>query len=219
MMKKLYCLLFVFITAGSFFAQAETVRDSSRLRFHILMSAKPVLNALSAKDSVSNFMYSHNQLEFQISYKKHRIGFGVDAGFTKSSDKVNNTPRNYEKQHLSLSPNYSYRFYNANKWSAFVGVGYFINTIETKSEVISQFETVGNKVTQTEKGENLFLRVNYQFSKRISIELETAMYYSSELITSEKYFSLTPAMNATSSINRDFRTYAFPSNIWLKYSF
>lgn len=218
-MKKLYCLLFVFITAGSFFAQAETVRDSSGLRFHILMSAKPVLNALSAKDSVSNFMYSHNQLEFQISYRKHRIGFGIDAGYSKNTDKINNTTRVNEKQFVSLAPNYSYRFYKAKKWSAFVGVGYFVNTIKTQSEVVSQFETVGNKVTQTEKGENLFMRVNYQFSRRISMELETALYYSSETIDSERYFSLTPAMNTTSTTERDFRTYAFPSNIWLKYSF
>lgn len=218
-MKKLYCLLFVFITAGSFFAQAETVPDSSGLKFHVLMSAKPILNALSAKDSVSNFMYSHNQLEFQLSYKKHRIGFGIDAGYSKSTDKINNTPRNNEKQHLSLSPNYAYRFYKANKWSAFVGIGYFVNTIETTSEVVSQFETVGASTKQIEKGENLFLRVNYQFSRRISMELETAFYYSSEALTTEKYFSLTPAMNTSNTTNRDFRTYAFPSNIWLKYSF
>lgn len=217
MMKKIICLLLVTLAAGSFATAAN--RDSSNLRIHVLMSGRPLLNALSARDSVNNFMYSHNQLEVQVSYKKHQLGFGIDAGYSKSTDLINNLPRAYTKQSTFLSPHYAYKFYHQKKWSAFVGVGYYINTIENKVTVTSPIEVVTNQTTQTEEGSNLFLRANYKFTQRFSIEFETAFYRSRERIEEVRDYSLTPNLSSSKSTYRDFRTYAFPSNIWLKYSF
>lgn len=217
-MKKIICLLLVTLAAGSFFAAAAN-RDSSKLRVHVLMSGRPLLNAFSARDSVNNFMYSHNQLEVQISYKKHQLGFGIDAGYSKSTDLVNNLPRANTKQSTFLSPHYAYKFYQQKKWSAFVGVGYYINTIASEVTVTSPIEVVSSKTTQVEEGSNLFLRANYKFTRRFSVEFETAFYRSRERIDEERDYSLTPSLHSTKSTYRDFRTYAFPSNIWLKFSF
>ena len=218
MIKKIICLLLVTLAAGSFFAGAAN-RDSSKLKFHVLLSGRPILNALSARDSVKNFMYSHNQLELQISYKNHQLGFGFDAAYTKSTDLINNLPRAYTTQSTFFSPHYAYRFYKQKKWSAFVGVGYYINTIDSRVTVTSPIEVVTNQTTQTEEGSNLFLRANYKFTRRFSIEFETAFYRSRERVEEIKDYSLTPALSSAKSTYRDFRTYAFPSNIWLKYSF
>ncbi len=217
-MKKIICLLLVTLAAGSFFASAAN-RDSSKLKFHVLLSSRPLINALSARDSAKNFMYSHNQIEVQISYKKHQIGIGFDAAYTKSTDLINNLPRAFTTQSTFFSPHYAYKFYQQKKWSAFVGIGYYVNTIDSKVTVTSPIEVVTNQATQIEEGSNLFLRANYKFTRRFSVEFETAFYRSRERIEEIKDYSLTPALSSAKFTYRDFRTYALPSNIWLKYSF
>ncbi len=218
MYKKIICLLLITITAGTFFAQARNV-DSSKFRFSFLISSKPLFNALSAKDSAQNFMYSHNQFEFQIGYKKHQLNIGFDAYYRKTDTKVNNLPKVSTQNKLFFNPSYSFQVYSNKKWSCFVGVGYLKNVVKNSTEVTSSIEIINSSETQTEEGANAYFRANYKLSKRFSIEMETSFYYSRERVDKENKYSLTTSLNNVTTFYRDFRTYAFPSNIWLKYTF
>lgn len=219
MLIQKYCLLLV-LAAGSFFSLSANTDSCSRSNgFHVLLSFKPLLNAMSAKDSSAHYMYSHNQIEVQYNYGRHQLGFGFDAGSKKSSTSVNNLPKQIKNTFISIAPSYSFRLYQEKKWKIFFGAGYFKNTIKQSSDLISQIEVITETTNQVEEGLDMFFRFNFALSKHFSLETEVAAYRSRERIEYSETYSLTPSLASSKTEYRDYRTYAFPANIWLKYSF
>lgn len=212
-------ILLCFFMAGAVGAFA-TYNDTLTKQhgFNVLLSFKPILNALSAKDSTPNYMYSHNQLELQYRYKRHYIGLGLNYNSKKTADDVNGLPREITKKNFSFAPYYSYMFYKSKKWKFFGGAGYYKNTISETNEVISSIEVVTKSTKAIEEGFNGFLRINYKINKKLSLEFETAFYRSRERVSKESVYTLTPALYSNKTTYNDYRTYAFPANLWLKVS-
>lgn len=219
-MSRLKYGLLLLLVAG-YFLPLKADRDSSVRksgRFSIMLSLKPMFNSI-AKDSAEHYMYSHNTIELQYRFNKHQIGLGIDGSSAKSSGSVNNLPKEYKKTSFSIAPNYAYNFFSSRKWNFFAGAGYFMNKSNNRSDIISQIEIVTQEVIQTETGGNLFFRLGYRINRYLSLEMEMAAYMSKDKLEHKDTYSLNTGMNSSKSESRSFSTYAFPSNIWLKFSF
>lgn len=219
-MSKLKYGLLLLLVAG-YFLPSMAFRDSAvrnASKFSVLLSLKPLFNSI-AKDSAKNYMYSHNLIELQYRYRRHQIGIGFDGNNSKSSTTINNLPKEFQKTSFSIAPNYAYNFFSSRKWSMFVGAGYFKHTNYNRTDVISQIEIVTNEVKQTENGGNAFFRLAYNINKFMSVEMEMSVYLSKEKLENKETYSLNTGMNASKTENRQYATYAFPSNFWLKFNF
>ncbi len=212
-------LVFVIGTTGLLCAGKSGDSLKRKQGFHVLASIKPMVKWMSRKDSMENFFYSKVQFELQYNYKGHNLGIGIDGNRRKFSDDVNGLPTETDDLKVSLAPYYSYRFYSNKRWKYFMGVGYIYNYEDRLNKVISKIEVTTKSYALIEEGADVFFRVNYRLNRHLSLELESAFYFTRTRTEYKEDYPLTPSMNAYKSYYQSNRTYAFPSNVFIKFSF
>jgi len=210
------CLSIYISDAGS----VNYVRDSTAGKgFHLLSSFKPLLKSLGSKDSSEHFLYSRVQFELQYHYKRHMLGIGGDAAQKTRTNYVNGLPNEVKVTKYAYSPFYSYMVYAEKRWKCYVGIAYIYNYEQTFNTLRSNIEVIAKQSRSIEEGSDLFFRVNYRLNRRFSLEMETAFYYTRARVEYEEIYALTPLLNTYKIHFQNNRTYAFPSNVFLKYSF
>jgi hypothetical protein len=186
---------------------------------HLLISAKPLVKAFLGNDSMQNFFYSRTQFELQYQYRRFVVGFGYNGGHKYSMNYVNGLPIEVNSKTESLSPFASIMAYDQKRWKCFVGAAYIRNYEDRVHQTYSKIETITKSVATIEEGINMFVRVNYSFSKHFSLEMEGAFYSTKARTEHEEDYPLTPSMNSFKSYYNNYRTYAIPANLYLKCSF
>ncbi len=203
------------LTAGSI--KADTLKR--KFGFHLMLSTKPIVNWLGKTDSTDHFFYSKVQLELQFSFKRHTIGIGLNGGYNLYTTLTNGLPYHTKRSRYFFAPTYCYLLHSEKRWKYYGGFSYLRGYDQTLFTIQSPIETITKSNTTIEEGSSVFLRVNYRLRRHLSIELETALFFTK--IRNEYFedYPLTPSLNNSRPVHYDARTYAFPSNLYLKYSF
>jgi hypothetical protein len=220
MVKGIGMLLILMVFASDVIAtylQQDSMQPKKGLS--ILLSARPVINWLSKKDSADNFMYSNVQLEAQYFYQRHMLGLGIGGYHQRYLTPVNGLPNTDETTRFSFAPFYSYRLGDFKRWKFYSGLAYVYNYDQRLLIRQSNIENTSKSKTTITEGMGLFLRVNYKFNRHFSMEMECSFYNTRMRQDVVETYPLTPSMSSLKSNYLVTQTFSLPSNLFFKYTF
>ena len=217
-------LLAVFFLLSQFASHAKlmtwpTDSPATQFHFHMGVSMQPVIHWFNKIDSTGHFFLSPVKYEVQVSCKKHFLVFGFNYKQYKNDFMINNLPHQKLFKRYSIQPSYQYRIHEIKKWTLFAGMAFTYNYTLDDYWIITPLELITKTTTIKSTGFAPYLRFNYRLNKTVSIETETAYYFSRTRYRYSENYPLTPSLGERSYSTNRQTTFSIPSNVLIKFSF